>query len=281
MQVVAAAGEALVGLDAHVDVQVAGRAAAFTDLALMGEAYARFVRDASGNRDPHLARCPDAAVPHAGRAGVGDHRSVSLAPLAGRGGHHLAEHRAHDLLPEPLAVAVRAGGGLRTVGGARAPALLAQTESIDLDVRGAAEDRRLEIDGGARQRVAARLGAGNGALRAAAERSSEELAEDVGHVTHAESRCAAESARIGVVGVHAGIVHAALVGVGEHRVGVVHFLELVFVFGAGDIGMILAAHLAIRFFDLIVAGRLVDAQHLVVICHCSFFLVGVRGAIVP
>ena len=73
----------------------------------------------------------------------------------------------------------------------------------------------------------------------------------------------------------------ALLGVGEHRVGVVHFLELVFVFGAGDIGMILAAHLAIRFFDLIVAGRLVDAQHLVVICHCSFFLVGVRGAIVP
>ena len=164
VQVVAIAGELLIRLDADIDVQVAGSAAALTHFALVGQPQTRVVVDAGGHGNAHGTRGAHTAVAHAAGARVLDDGTVALATFTGGGGHHLAEHGAHDLLHESLSVAVGAGDRLCAALGTGATALLAQGERIDLDMRGAAEHRRLQIDGRRGQGIAAGLGTRHRAL---------------------------------------------------------------------------------------------------------------------
>ena len=101
---------------------------------------------------------------HAARAWILDDGAVTLAALAGSGGHHLAEHSAHDLLHEALSMAVRASDRLGAALCAGATALLTQGERIDLDVRRAAEYGGFQVDGSGSQRIASRLCARHRAL---------------------------------------------------------------------------------------------------------------------
>lgn len=75
------------------------------------------------------------------------------------------------------------------------------------------------------------------------------------------------AARIRIVRIDAGIVHLPFLRIRQHIVRVVDFLELVFEFRTCDVGMVFAAHLSIRLFDLVVACRTVDAQHFVIVRH--------------
>jgi hypothetical protein len=63
------------------------------------------------------------------------------------------------------------------------------------------------------------------------------------------------------------VICAALIGVGEHRVGFARFFE--FLFGVGIVGiavrMVLHRQLAVGALDLLVAGPTLHPQHLVVV----------------
>ena len=137
-----------------------------------------------------------------------------------------------------------------------AGALRAEHERVDTHLLGTAEHRRLQIDGHAGQCVAAGLRTGNRAL-GTAERTTEERAEHVAHITHVEA--AAETAGVRVIRVDARIVHTALLRIAQHLIGVVDFLELVLEFRTGDIGMVFTAHLAIGLLDLVLARVAVNA----------------------
>ncbi|CDE02901.1 unknown [Anaerotruncus sp. CAG:390] len=71
------------------------------------------------------------------------------------------------------------------------------------------------------------------------------------------------------------VVSRALVGVGKHRVCLVHLLELSlgFLVTGVQIGVVLLSHLAVRFFYCIFIGAALNAQHLIIIsfsfCHKS------------
>jgi hypothetical protein len=66
------------------------------------------------------------------------------------------------------------------------------------------------------------------------------------------------------------VVARPLVGVGEHRIGFGRLLEALFRSGVAGVpvGMEFLGHLAIGRLDLLRAGRLADAEHLVVITFC-------------
>ena len=89
------------------------------------------------------------------------------------------------------------------------------------------------------------------------------------------------AARIRIVRIDAGIVHLPFLRIRQHIVRVVDFLELVFEFRTCDVGMVFAAHLSIRLFDLVVACRTVDAQHFVIVRHDYSFSLLVLRVIVP
>ena len=77
VQVVAIAGELLIRLDADVDVQVAGSAAALTHFALVGQPQTRVVVDAGGHGNAHGTRGAHTAVAHAAGARVLDDGTVA------------------------------------------------------------------------------------------------------------------------------------------------------------------------------------------------------------
>src|SRR3954454_1714677 len=120
VQVVALAGVDVVRALVDLDVEVAGRAAAGADLALLGQADAHAVLDAGRDLHGQRAAGPDAAVAGAGRAGVRDDRAVPLADLAGARRDDLAEERALDALHLAAAAAGLTGGQMGTGRGARA-----------------------------------------------------------------------------------------------------------------------------------------------------------------
>jgi len=105
----------------HLDVQVAGGAAAGADLALAGQPNPHAVGHAG--RDLHRDRAagPDAAVARALLARVRDHLAVAAAHRARASRDHLAEERALHRLDLPAAVAgvtllrLRAGGAAATL----------------------------------------------------------------------------------------------------------------------------------------------------------------------
>ena len=102
---------------------------------------------------------------------------------------------------------------------------------------------------------------------------AEEVAEDVLEIVEDGGIEAAETLTGGgaYAGVAEAIVARALLGVGEHGVGLAAFLEALFGLGIIGIavGMILQRELAVRALDFLIAGRARDAQNLVVVTFHS------------
>ena len=263
MQIVVITSEHVIRLDADIHIQIARDAAIFADLTLISETQTGVVRHAGRHRDADIAGDAHAAMAEAGRARLLDDRSMAFAAFAWRGGHHL-----YHALRISLTVAVGTLCGLCAVLAAGAAAFLAQAERVDLDVRGVAEHRRLQIAGRGNKRVTPRLGARSRSTAGATESATGEHAEDVPHIAESATESAAvHAARIRIVRIDAGIVHLPFLRIRQHIVRVVDFLELVFEFRTCDVGMVFAAHLSIRLFDLVVACRTVDAQHFVIVRH--------------
>jgi hypothetical protein len=135
--------------------------------------------------------------------------------------------------------------------------------------------------------LARRVGVGAAAAAESAEAAAEDIAEQIAQI-HAPAagksvEPAAEAAALAraVGGVHAGkaelIVLGALVGIAEDLVGLVDLLEffLGFLVAGVIVRVILQGQLAVRLFDLLGAGALGDAQHLIVVsffCHTPLTL---------
>src|SRR5690242_16270144 len=222
------------GVRALDDLQeeVTRGATARPDLALAGQLDVGTVLDPRG--DPDLDGAPGAnpAVGVTFRAGPPDDRAEPVAVRARPRGHHLPEERARDVAD--LAAAAADVTGLRV--GARRGALTgaggADHRGVHGQVPGRAERAlgQVEIhpDGG----VPAPPGP---AARATGGRTGPE--ERVHDVAEREPG-PAEAARPGRTGprqrVHAHVVHLALLGIGEHLVGLRDLLEP---FLRGDVGV--------------------------------------------
>src|ERR1035437_1892942 len=117
----------------HVNggVEITGRTAARTDLALAGESDLVALVYAGGDGDADLLAALDAPVAAAGGAGRDDDPAVAVAAGAGRDVDHLAEHRVADAPDLASSTACGAGGrraaGRRTTAGA-GQALVQQIE---------------------------------------------------------------------------------------------------------------------------------------------------------
>ena len=114
-------GEGLVRRDVDLDVEVAGRAAAGTDLALVGQLHAGAGVDAGRDLHGQGAARTDPAVTRALAARVGDDRAEAAAGRARAQGPDLAEERA--LHVRHLARAAAGLAGLRVGAGGRALAV--------------------------------------------------------------------------------------------------------------------------------------------------------------
>ena len=260
------------------DEKIAGLAAALARLALTANGDDLAVVDAGG--DAHGAALGGAhlAAPVALRAGIGDDLARALAVRAGAhvldgakgrvgGGAHLAR-----------AVAGGAGLGLRAGLGARALAIFARLVAHEVDLLVAAPGRFLKGDGD----IVAQVRAGHGALlapgAAAAETAAKERREYVFHIK------AAETAEAGEISIAAGaararllmaeaVVLGALLGVGEHLIGLVDLLEffLGVLVARVDVRVQLLGQLAVRRLDGGLVGRALDAEHFIIVAFCQGF----------
>jgi len=149
-------------------------------------------------------------------------------------------------------------------------------------VRRISEHSGFQIDGGRGQRISSRLRTwSRTAACGTAECAAGEHIEDVPHIGEPAIEPTTRGTGVRIIRIDARVEHLAFLGIGQHLVRVVDFLEFVFEFRTGDIGMVFAAHLSIRLFDFVLARGAVDAQHFVIVRHsCSFSLLVLR-VIVP
>ena len=112
------------------------------------------------------------------------------------------------------------------------------------------------------------------ALAAHATHTAEELVEDAPHPAHIAKagEIEASASAEGVLrAVHAELIVAGtLFGVGQDFVGLVQFLEAglgVFVVGV-QVGVTFLRQLPVSLFDVVLAGVLRNAQHLIIISFC-------------
>src|SRR5262249_27975153 len=118
MQVVSLAREHVVRALMDLHVQIAGRAAARSDLALAGEPDPHLALDPGRNLHGELATRPDPPVTRPRRARVPDYGAEPSAGRTRTSRHHLAKERALDALH--LAATVAGVAGLRMRTGRRA-----------------------------------------------------------------------------------------------------------------------------------------------------------------
>ena len=216
-------------VDVHLDVEVAGRAAAGADLALAGELDPGAGVDAGGDLHRQRAARADPAVAGALPARLGDDRAEAAAGGAGPHRADLAEERALQVHGLAAAAAGLARHRVRPGGRALAVADGAEHGRVDLELVGDAERRLGEVDVEPDQRVLARgvRGAGDrGRSRrpAGTALAAEERVHDVGEREALPGTRAAEAGAVERVA--AEVVHPALLGVGEHLVGAGDLLEL-------------------------------------------------------
>src|SRR6185503_16889547 len=270
-QVVAVAAEELVLLDVDDDVEVAGGTAGRTGFAFAVQPQLLAGGDAGGNLDGDLAiaRHPSGAV--ATLARLGDDLAGATALRAGaRDGEE-----ALLIANLALALALRAGGGVRPGRRSSAVTLLAALLPRNLHARFGAAGRFLEAD----LEVVAQIGA---ALRPAAAASAaeevaeaEHVAEDVGEVAEfgEDRRVEAAAGRLADAGVPEAIVEAALLRVGEDGVRLGRFLELLL----GDlvprvaIGVELHRQLPVRALDFRFGRGPGNGEDLVVVALAHAF----------
>ena len=221
--------------------------------------------NAGGNAHGELPILLHAARTFAGQARLGDDRPGAAALSAG------ARDGEEPLLIPQLtaALALRAGGRLRPFGRARAVARLTLLLPGDLQRHLGALGRFLERD----LQVVAQIGT---ALRAAAAAAlpedvaqPEDVAEAAEDVFESGEDVGVEAAGGGTAQarVAEAVVHVALVGIGQHRVGLGRFLEgILGLLVAGiAVGVVLEGELAVRALDFLIRRGLGDAKHFVVI----------------
>ena len=232
--------------------------------------------DAGGDIDLYglaFAHCAGAA---AIGAGLVNEPAGAAALAAGT----IGGENAHGGLPASLhgagAVAIRADFGC----GAGRTAISLTGRALLTALQGdgflAAEGRLRKADGDAGPDAFPPLGGVGVAALTAAESTAEKAAEDVAQVTKVEA--AAISAAPGsraVVRIHPGeaelVVPGFFLGIGQDLIGLVDLLELLLgLFIAGvHVRVVFPGQLFICFFDFILRGALLDAQHLVIIYFFS------------
>src|SRR5690606_5152461 len=136
VQVVAVPHEGRVLGDADLDVEVTGRAASGSDLALPGQLHAGAVVDAGRDLDVEGAPRADATVAATLAARVGDRRTVAAAGRAGAQRTDLSEERTLDLRDLTCTTARLAGHRLGAGRGAGPVAAGAGHRRVDLDLTG-------------------------------------------------------------------------------------------------------------------------------------------------
>src|SRR5262245_27208414 len=243
-------------------IKVARRTAADAGLAFAGEPDAGAVLDAGRNVHGQRALARHAPRAGAGRAGIADHLAAALAVRAG------ALQREEALRVQDASLAAAARTGLRPGAGlrARARAGLAGDRGRDAHLRGLAGIGLFQAD----LHVVAQVGAAlaPAAAPAPAAAHAEEIVENVGegrgHVAEA-----AAGARPGTVlerGVTEAVIGRALVGVLEHFIGFVDFLEagLGALVAGVAVGMPFHRQLAERGFQLAIGRRAFDLEDFVV-----------------
>ena len=170
-------------------------------------------------------------------------------------------------------MAIGAGFGAGTLLGAAAAAFTAVFQAGDLNIPGAALYRLHKGDGNLRFPVLAADGPIGvpypAAAKAAKAASAEDISEQVAQIAKATEA---------IAGVHSGkaelIIPLALLLIGEHLVRLVDLLKLSlgFLIAGVQVGVVFLCQLAESLFYFILAGALLQAQHLIVIsflCHSS------------
>ena len=167
----------------------------------------------------------DATGAAAGGAGIGDHLAGAAAGRAGLLDREESLRHAHVAGAGAGAAGLCTGARL----GARTAAGLAAVPARHADLGREALGRLLERDLHAVAQVGAAIHRIASAARAAAEDVAEDVAERIGKAAEALGPAAAESARtLAEPGVTEAVVGRALAGVGQHFVGFLRFLELLF-----------------------------------------------------
>ena len=277
MQVVAVTFEDFVLLDADLDVQIAGWPAIRAGLAIAGRADAHALVDPGRNLDFECLGLLDAALAAAGGARLGNDLASAAA---GRAGLLDAEEAlTHRDRTRTIAAAAHLGAGpwLGTAALAGFAALVGWNADLRVLASGSFFQRDLHLVG---QITAAEhlLATTAAALATAAtEDVPEDVAEGLGEATHIVATRAETASHVRVDARMAVlVVGGALLRVGEHLVGLLGLLELLFrllrVVPLVAVRVVLHRQLAIGLLDVFIGGVLRHAQNFVVIALCHRFI---------
>ncbi len=249
------------------DVKIPGWPALDAGLANSREANASAVFNSGGNLGVNGFLLDDAAFAFALRARIADYAARALAGWAS------PRDAEETLLVADLATSTTGAasrGGLALCA-SRASARIAILMPAVGDFSFSAEDGFLKFDSDIFAEISASLGAST-ASRTSTTASkkiakTEELAEDIAEIVKdGRVKSGASSGRT-YSRMAKAIVQSAFFGVGEHRVSFARFLEFFFRVGIIWIAVRMKLHrkLAVGALDLLLAGTLLDSQHVVVI----------------
>ena len=208
-----------------------------------------------------------------------DDLAAAAALLAHAAGLHHAERGALRGVHAAGALAVRADLRRGAGGAAGALAVRALLDTADVDLLLAAERRLFKGDVQAHAQIVAPARAAALGLPAAAEAAAEDIAEDVPEAAAENVAKAAEAAETGPAGAAGGrverrmaelVILRALVGIGQHLVGLVDLLEalLTFLIARMQVRVVGLGQLAVGFFDLVLGCAFFNTEHFIII---SFF----------
>ena len=175
-------------------------------------------------------------------------------------------------------MALRADLRRRAGGAAGALAVRTLLDAADVDLLLAAERRLFKGDVQAHAQVFAPARAAALGLPAA-EAAAENIAEDIPEAAAENVAKAAEAAETGAAGAAGGrverrmaelVILRALVGIGQHLVGLVDLLEalLAFLIARMQVRVVGLGQLAVGFFDLVLGCAFFNTEHFIII---SFF----------
>src|SRR5688572_18180525 len=243
-----------------LDVQVPGGAAVPARFALAREPDAVSGVDAGRNLDRQPLVRAHAAVSGTNRAGILDDRAATLATRAG-----LLDRE--DALADPHLAGTGTGFASHrrvTARGARAFALGALLDGLEIDLRRRSEDRLLEIE----RELVAQVGAAEHCIAPASSRSAEDVAEHVAEdvaegIRRAEARTGPARRVQPCPAVL--VVSRALLRIGQDLVGLLGFLEslLGFLVVGVAVRMVFHGQAPVSLGDGFLGGVSRHAQHLV------------------
>lgn len=270
MQVRSLALKERVILHMQDDVKVPWRPALHARFPEPAETNPSFFFHPGGNFRFNRLLLDDASFALALRAGITHDRTRTLACWACSG------DAEESLLISHLASATAstAGGRSLAISAARAFAGVALLVTAIRNLLLGPEDRFLKFDCDVFAQVSPTLSTRAAAAAAASAKDvaeAEELAEDVVEILENASVKAAASCRAAYTGMPEAVIHAALFGVGQDRIGLAALLK--FFFGIRIVGiavrMVLQRQLAVSALDLLLARAPLDPKYLVVV---SFYV---------